>query len=135
MYGANIGEVGILEIDATTNQAVCACKTYHNFNEYFLLNLIGSLKPYFLSQGAGAAQPNISREKIVATPIPLPPPPEQHRIVAKIDQLMARCDELEKLRAEREQKQLAVHTAALKQLLDESSISSSFASSRLRAFA
>ncbi len=31
---------------------------------------------------------------------------------------MARCDELEKLRAEREQKRLAVHTAALRQLLD-----------------
>ncbi|EKD39432.1 MAG: hypothetical protein ACD_75C00408G0004 [uncultured bacterium] len=117
MYGANIGEVGILEIDATTNQAICACKTFRNFSENYLLNLITSLKPYFLMQGAGAAQPNISREKIVATLIPLPPLPEQHRIVAKIDQLMARCDELEKLRAEREQKRLAIHTAALRQLL------------------
>ena len=50
--------------------------------------------------------------------VPLPPLPEQHRIVAKIDQLMARCDELEKLRDEREQKRRSVHTAALKQLLD-----------------
>ncbi len=118
MYGANIGEVGILEIDATTNQAICACKTYRNFSENYLLNLITSLKPYFLSQSAGAAQPNISREKIVATLIPLPPLPEQHRVVAKIDQLMVRCDELEKLRAEREQKRFAIHTAALRQLLD-----------------
>ena len=95
MYGANIGEVGILEIEAATNQAVCACKTYTNFDENYLLYLITSLKPYFLSQGAGAAQPNISREKIVATIFPLPPLPEQHRIVARIDQLMALCDTLD----------------------------------------
>ncbi|MCW5597946.1 MAG: restriction endonuclease subunit S [Nitrosomonas sp.] len=50
--------------------------------------------------------------------MPLPPLPEQHRIVARIDQLMARCDELEKLRKEREEKRLAVHAAAIKQLLD-----------------
>ena len=118
MYGANIGEVGILEIEAATNQAVCACKTYTNFDENYLLYLITSLKPYFLSQGAGAAQPNISREKIVATMFPLPPQPEQHRIVARIGQLMARCNNLEKLRAEREERRLVVHAAAIKQLLD-----------------
>jgi len=50
--------------------------------------------------------------------IPLPPLPEQDRIVARIDQLMARCDELEELHKEREEKRLAVHAAAVKQLLD-----------------
>lgn len=95
MYGANIGEVGILDIEAATNQAVCACRTYTNFDENYLLYLITSLKPYFLSQGAGAAQPHISREKIVATVFPLPPLPEQHHIVARFDQLMALCDTLE----------------------------------------
>lgn len=50
--------------------------------------------------------------------MPLPPSEEQHRIVVKIDQLMTRCDEMERLRAEREQKRRSVHTAALKQLLD-----------------
>jgi type I restriction enzyme S subunit len=95
MYGANIGEVGILEIDAATNQAVCACKTYKKFNGYYLIYLITSLKSYFLDQGAGAAQPNISREKIIATVFPLPPYAEQNCIVAKINQLMALCDTLE----------------------------------------
>ena len=118
MYGANIGEVGILEIEAATNQAVCACQTYAHFDESYLLYLITSMKPYFLSQGAGAAQPNISREKIIATVFPLPPLPEQQRIVARIDQLMKRCDELEKLRKDREEKRLQVHAAAINQLLD-----------------
>jgi type I restriction enzyme, S subunit len=117
MYGANIGEVGVLEIEATTNQAVCACKTYLGIDNIFLLHLIISLKQNFIAQGAGAAQPNISREKIVNTVASLPPLAEQHRIVAKIDQLMVRCDELEKLRAEWEQKRITFHTAALNRLL------------------
>jgi len=63
-------------------------------------------------------------QKRVPTPyfteqlFPLPSLTEQHRIVARIDQLMARCDALEKLRKEREEKRLAVHAAAIKQLLD-----------------
>lgn len=117
MYGANIGDVGILEIDATTNQAVCACTTYSSVDKLFLLNLLRSMKPIFIEQGAGAAQPNISREKIINTIVPLPPFAEQHRIVARVDQLMARCDELEKLRAEHDQKRLDAHTAALNRLL------------------
>ncbi len=59
----------------------------------------------------------ITQGNLKSTIFPLPPLAEQRRIVAKIDQLMARCDELEKLHAEREQKRLTVHTAALNRLL------------------
>ena len=96
MYGANIGEVGILKVEATTNQAICACQTFSKINNQFLKFLIDSLKGYFISQGAGAAQPNISRVKIINSIVPLPPFNEQQRIVEKINQLMALCDELEK---------------------------------------
>ncbi len=116
MYGANIGEVGILDIEATTNQAVCACNTYTAFDERYLLNLIASLKQYFISQGAGAAQPNISREKIVATIFPLPPLPEQHRIVAKIDLLMALCDTLEQQIDSSTRKQASLLDAVMAQV-------------------
>ncbi len=49
---------------------------------------------YFISNSSGAAQPNFSKEKIVRTPIPLPPLAEQRRIVGRVDQLLGLCDEL-----------------------------------------
>jgi len=95
MYGATIGKTSILEIPATTNQAVCACTPFPGIFNVFLLTLLKAYKSRFIGMGAGGAQPNISREKLIATVIPLPPLAEQHRIVAKVDELMALCDELE----------------------------------------
>lgn len=40
-------------------------------------------------------QMNISQDKLSSIPIPLPPLAEQHRIVSKVDALMALCDQLE----------------------------------------
>ena len=67
---------------------------------------------------AGIAITRVTLNKLQEAVIPLAPYSEQSRIVAKIDELMARCDALEKLRAERDAKQLAVHKAAVRQLLN-----------------
>lgn len=95
MYGATIGKSSILEVPATTNQAVCACTPFSGVYNVFLLKLLRAYNNRFINMGAGGAQPNISREKIIATVIALPPLAEQHRIVAKVDELMALCDALE----------------------------------------
>jgi type I restriction enzyme S subunit len=50
----------------------------------------------------GTAQPNLSSENLRKFKIPLPPLAEQHRIVAKVDELMALCDQLEAERNKRE---------------------------------
>ena len=71
------------------------------------------LKPYV----TGTAQPKMNQAKMHSIVIGLPPIAEQHRIVAKIEQLMARCDELETLRNDRNQKRTNVHTAAIDRLL------------------
>jgi type I restriction enzyme S subunit len=44
--------------------------------------------------GTSASMKNVSREQILSLVIPIPPLPEQHRIVAKVDELMALCDSL-----------------------------------------
>ncbi|OGB32766.1 MAG: hypothetical protein A3F78_08185 [Burkholderiales bacterium RIFCSPLOWO2_12_FULL_61_40] len=95
MYGATIGKTAILSVVATTNQAVCACTPFVGLSNIYLLLLMKALKPYFISIGAGGAQPNISREKVVATVIGLPPLAEQSRIVTRVEELMRLCDALE----------------------------------------
>lgn len=95
MYGATIGKLGILEIPATTNQACCACILYRGVDNQYLYYFLLSHRSAFLKQGAGGAQPNISKAKIINTIMPLPPLPEQHRIVEKLEFLLALCDKLQ----------------------------------------
>ena len=87
----------------------------------FVLNYLmsPSIQNHIEENASGTTnQIELNTSAVINQVTPLPPLPEQHRIVAKIDQLMVRCDALEKLRNEREQKRRSAHTAALKQLLD-----------------
>ena len=96
MYGATIGKVGILTFESATNQACCACTEYENIvAQKYLFYFLLSHKKNFVMIGGGGAQPNISKEKIVETFIPLPPLKEQERIVQEVDRLFALIDQLE----------------------------------------
>ncbi|WP_434981585.1 restriction endonuclease subunit S [Daejeonia sp. YH14] len=95
MYGATIGKVGILTEPATTNQACCACSEFRGIHNIFLFYLLISYREYFIHIGEGGAQPNISKEKIISTLIPLPPLFEQQRIVSMIEQYDNLINELE----------------------------------------
>lgn len=94
MYGATIGKLGILSVAATTNQACCACYPYKGVFNRFLFYFLMANKRMYLASAEGGAQPNISKEKIVNTLMPLPPIAEQHRIVEKLDKLLPLCDAL-----------------------------------------
>ncbi len=94
MYGATIGKLGILEIEATTNQACCACIPYSVVDKKYLFYFLMARRASFIKMGEGGAQPNISKEKIVAVPIPLPPLAEQKRIVEKLEQLLPLCERI-----------------------------------------
>ena len=92
MYGATIGKIGILSFPATTNQACCACAEFYGIEQMYLFYFLLSHKDYFVMLGGGGAQPNISKEKIIGTKIPIPPIEEQLRIVTKIEELFAVLD-------------------------------------------
>lgn len=95
MYGATIGKLGVLAMPCATNQACCACVVNEELvDKWYLFYYLLSQRSGFIQLGAGGAQPNISRTKIVSYPIPIPPLKEQVRIVAKIEELLKQVDAL-----------------------------------------
>ena len=95
MYGATIGRLAILKIEAAMNQACCACTVYSGINNKYLFLYLLFNKKKFINEGSGGAQPNISKEKIIKTIIPLPPLAEQIRIVEKVEQLFDILDKID----------------------------------------
>ena len=94
MYGATIGKIGILTMPATTNQACCACISHNGIEQMYLFYYLLSHKEEFVRQGGGGAQPNISKEKIVETLIPIPPLSEQLRIIKAIEAIFNKIDNI-----------------------------------------
>ena len=110
---------GLTDRDICFGNKLFANELYGQIPSRFILYVY--LSPAFRASFTAAMTGiigGISIAKFVEIPIPLPPLDEQHRIVAKVDKLMAQCDALENLRNEREKKRLATHAAALSQLTD-----------------
>ncbi len=64
----------------------------------------------------GATRAKLNQAQAIDIPVPLPPLAEQHRIVAKVDELMALCDGLEAARAGREEARDRLAAASLARL-------------------
>ncbi len=80
------------------------------------------LSPYTQSlvwgRQVGMAREGLSKKVLERFEIPLPPLEEQKRIVAKVDQLMALCDELEARQQKQQQGRVRLNDAALEALLN-----------------
>ena len=116
MSGATTGKFGIYKgiAKAYQNQRVgnLLLVSEANTNKTFIYYLLFSLKRRIEKDAYGGAQPNISGNKVEAIEIELPPLNEQHRIVAKIEELFSELDKgIENLKTAREQ--LKVYRQAL----------------------
>lgn len=97
---ASIGTVSILNIKATTNQAIAGIMPYGNIDNDYLYHVLVALKDILVKKGRGCAQSNINQEILKNTPIPIPPIEEQKRIVQRIEEIMKHIDELEAIEEE-----------------------------------
>lgn len=95
MYGATAGQVGILQIPSTTNQAVCGIFPNKKYLPDFIYYVILSQKEYLVAQATGNAQSNISQKKIKGVSIPIIEIGDQKRIVSQLDNLDECCKVLQ----------------------------------------
>lgn len=92
LYGATVGRLGILGIDAATNQAVCGIFLPKEIVSEYFFHYLASIRHHLISQGKGGAQSNISNGLVRQIRVPLAPTNEQRRIVAKIEELFSDLD-------------------------------------------
>lgn len=87
MYGATVGQVGILRKEMSTNQAICGIFPNGDLTPEYLYYFLISKKAEFLKSAIGGAQANISQQIIRKTLIPLPPLSLQSSFTCKIRQI------------------------------------------------
>jgi type I restriction enzyme, S subunit len=96
MYGATAGKLGILGVEASTNQAVAGmiCKK-DILNYKYLYYVLGNIRNHIIAKAWGGAQPNLSQTIIKNFTIPLPSFAEQKKIVARLDSISEKTKQLQ----------------------------------------
>lgn len=93
LYGATIGKLAYLDIEACTNQAVCGIFENEKVSQKYLYYFLLFHRPNLIKQGIGGAQPNISQTILKKMMVSYPcDKAEQLRIVGKIEELSSRLD-------------------------------------------
>lgn len=92
MYGS-IGKLGVLGMEAATNQAICALETDSESLRNYLYWYLRYRRPELQAAGFGGTQANISQTYLRGLLVPIPPEKEQDRIVEAIEEISALVDD------------------------------------------
>jgi type I restriction enzyme S subunit len=93
---APIGYVAIAANPISTNQGFKSVVPYVADCSRFVALAMKTFAPEIDAKAPGTTFKEVSGKIVAGIPFPLPPLAEQHRIVAKVDELMAVCDQLER---------------------------------------
>jgi type I restriction enzyme S subunit len=91
MYGATVGKVGIISMEAACNQAICAFLENRAFPYTFVYHYLKSNRNNIISRAVGSAQQNISQELLKQMEVVVPPElirKQYHHIVHPMIQMM-----------------------------------------------
>ena len=113
---APIGYVAIAANPIATNQGFKSIVPYVADCSRFIGLAMQTFAPEIDANAPGATFKEVSGKIVAGVPFPLPPLAEQHRIVAKVDELMALSDRLEEARAAQEDTRDWLTSASLARL-------------------
>ena len=113
---APIGYVAISANPVSTNQGFKSVVPYLPDCSRFIALAMKAFAPEIDANAPGTTFKEVSGKFVAGVPFPLPPRAEQHRIVAKVDELMALCDKLEAARSDRERTRNRLAAATLARL-------------------
>ena len=93
----SIGKVGFLEYEGTTNQQInCAIPSECLDNEYLYYSCSSQwFYSSLIAESSAVTISIVNKSKMENVVMPLPPLQEQHRIVAKIEELFTQLDKIE----------------------------------------
>ena len=114
--GGSIGKSAIAYSRIAFNQQINSIRPIFVSSEF--LNYVVNTPQFqasVLDKATGSATPIINRSKWEELPVPIPPEAEQHRIVAKVDELMALCDTLRARLADAQTTQIHLADAIVEQ--------------------
>ncbi len=123
---APIGYTAIAANDVSTNQGFKSVVPYVPECNLYIAVYFRAFGKWIDSKASGTTFREASGKIVSSLPFPLPPLAEQHRIVAKVDELMALCDRLEAAQAERERRRDRLTAASLQRLREPSEDASAF---------
>ena len=99
---APVGPTNVADQKCCIGRGLAGLRPYDGLDREFLLLGLRAFESDLASLGFGTTFVAINKSHLTSFPFPLPPLAEQHRIVAKVDEMMALCDRLEAARTERE---------------------------------